>query len=123
MFVAPRKCDLVAVIALAAWFGLTGSALAFADPPVITTQPTDQTITVFGGNRGTANFTVVASGTEPLSYQWQVSANGSLSWSTVPLNDGTGTYGTFTTGGTIRGLIVSTASATLNGQKFRCVVT
>jgi uncharacterized repeat protein (TIGR03803 family) len=35
-------------------------------PPVITTQPANQTVTV----GGTASFSVAASGTAPLSYQW-----------------------------------------------------
>jgi hypothetical protein len=36
-------------------------------PPVITTQPTNQTVVV----GGTASFSVTASGTPPLSYQWR----------------------------------------------------
>ena len=36
-------------------------------PPFITTQPTNQTVTV----GGTASFSVTASGTPPLSYQWR----------------------------------------------------
>ncbi len=35
-------------------------------PPAITSQPTDQTVTA----GGTATFTVIASGTSPLNYQW-----------------------------------------------------
>src|SRR5208283_4392280 len=38
----------------------------FGTPPVITSQPTNQTVAV----GGTANFSVAASGTLPLSYQW-----------------------------------------------------
>ena len=37
------------------------------DPPVITTQPADQTVKV----GATATFSVAATGTAPLSYQWQ----------------------------------------------------
>jgi subtilase family serine protease len=37
-----------------------------AAPPVVTTQPTNQTVAV----DGTANFSVTASGLPPLSYQW-----------------------------------------------------
>ena len=40
---------------------------AIAVPPSITTQPVNQTVTV----GQTATFTVVATGTAPLSYQWQ----------------------------------------------------
>ena len=40
--------------------------MPFGGPPVIATQPTNQTVIV----SGTANFSVTASGTPPLSYQW-----------------------------------------------------
>ena len=42
------------------------------NPPSITTQPASQTNTV----GQTVTFNVAASGTAPLSYQWQVEANG-----------------------------------------------
>jgi uncharacterized repeat protein (TIGR03803 family) len=51
--------------------GSTGAGVVFSQiltPPTITTQPTDQT--VYAGS--TATFTVVAGGTPPLSYQWNV---------------------------------------------------
>jgi subtilase family serine protease len=38
----------------------------FGGPPVITSQPTNQTVVV----GGTASFSVMASGTPPLNYQW-----------------------------------------------------
>src|SRR5262249_31808080 len=37
------------------------------DPPAILVQPTNQTITAYGN----ADFSVVASGTPPFSYQWR----------------------------------------------------
>jgi ASPM-SPD-2-Hydin domain-containing protein/HYDIN/CFA65/VesB family protein/immunoglobulin I-set domain protein len=48
--------------------GLTGSGVVSAQPPTITTQPASQTI--IAGQ--TATFSVAASGTAPLSYQWQM---------------------------------------------------
>src|SRR5207253_1787430 len=45
---------------------------ASATAPSITTQPANQTVTV----GQTATFTVVATGTAPLSYQWQKSETG-----------------------------------------------
>ena len=51
-------------------FCVTFSCVAFAQavvtPPSITTQPVDTTVTV----GQTAKFTVTATGTKPLSYQW-----------------------------------------------------
>lgn len=47
--------------------------------PSITTQPTNQTVTV----GLTATFTVVAAGTAPLSYQWQSAPSGSSTYSNV----------------------------------------
>jgi sugar lactone lactonase YvrE len=46
---------------------LTVNAVATATAPSITTQPTSQTVTVGGA----VSFSVAASGTAPLSYQWQ----------------------------------------------------
>jgi acid phosphatase len=46
---------------------LTGTGSASAVAPTITTQPTSQTVTV----GQTATFTVAATGTAPLSYQWR----------------------------------------------------
>src|SRR6185436_17828649 len=51
--------------------GKSGSASVMVNsssqPPTITTQPANQTLTA----GQTATFSVVASGTPPLSYQWQ----------------------------------------------------
>ncbi len=58
-------------------------------PPSITTEPTNETVTV----GGTATFAVVATGTSPLSYQWSVNStniadatNASLTLANVQLN-------------------------------------
>ena len=47
--------------------GISFSASPTAAPPSITTQPSNQTVTA----GQTATFTVTATGTAPLSYQWQ----------------------------------------------------
>ena len=46
--------------------GAGGKCPPLTAPPAIITQPTNQTVTA----GGTANFSVTASGTAPLSYQW-----------------------------------------------------
>ena len=73
--------------------------------PTITTQPTSQTVT----KGGTATFTVVTSGTEPLSYQWQQSTDSGQSWTNI---DGA-TDATYTTEAT---------TTSMNGYQYRCVV-
>jgi hypothetical protein len=75
--------------------------------PVITTQPTNQTTTL--GN--TATFTVVATGTPTLTYQWQY-LNGAT-W----LNFGAGTGTTSAT------MTTNAAPAGANGLQLRVVVT
>ena len=67
--------------------------------PTITTQPTNQTVTA----GQTATFTVVASGTAPLSYQWQKNS----------VNISGATSSTYTTPAT---------TASDNGSAFRVVV-
>jgi hypothetical protein len=51
---------------IAAIYNAGGMGKCPANPPVILLQPTNQTVTV----GGTASFSVTASGTLPLSYQW-----------------------------------------------------
>ena len=73
--------------------------------PTITTQPTSQTVT----EGGTATFTVVTSGTEPLSYQWQQSTDSGQSWTDIEdATDATYTIGATTT--------------SMSGNQYRCVV-
>ena len=74
-------------------------------PPAITQQPTNQ-ITTLGGN---AAFSVQASGTAPLSYQWQKSQ--------VNLTNGGPFSGVFTSTLSITGASLAEAGA------YRCVVT
>ena len=73
--------------------------------PTITTQPTSQTVT----EGGTATFTVVTNGTEPLSYQWQQSTDSGQSWTDIV----GATDATYTTEAT---------TTSMNGYQYRCVV-
>ena len=75
--------------------------------PKITTQPSSTSVTV--GSK--ASFTVAATGSGTLTYQWQYLVPGTTTWKNTSLASGrTATY-TFTT------------AASHNGYKFRCVVT
>lgn len=80
-----------------------GDSVKYA--PTITTQPTSQTVT----EGGTATFTVVTSGTKPLSYQWQQSTDSGQSWTDI----GGATDATYTTEAT---------TTSMNGYQYRCVV-
>ena len=74
-----------------------------ATPPAITTQPANKTV----AEGGKATFKVVASGTDPLTYQWQYSKNGTT-W-------------TDKAGATSASYTV-TAKASYNGLYYRCKV-
>ncbi|MGB7220383.1 MAG: immunoglobulin domain-containing protein, partial [Vicinamibacterales bacterium] len=82
---------------------------AAAGAPAITTQPTDQTVTV-GTN---ASFTVVASGTPVPAYQWQVSTNGGASFANLT---NAAPYGGVTTG-----TLTLTNVTTGTGRYYRAV--
>jgi LPXTG-motif cell wall-anchored protein len=62
--------------------------------PVISVQPTDKTVTE--GQKAT--FTVVASGIEPLSYQWYVDREGAKGW--VKIDSASARTATYTTSAT-----------------------
>jgi len=57
---------LLIVVACVLAFGLTACGGMQGTPPTITTQPQSQTV----GAGATATFTVAASGSVPLHYQW-----------------------------------------------------
>lgn len=76
-----------------------------ATPPVITTPPANQSV-ITGS---TASFSVTATGSAPLSYEWQTSKDGSI-WSSVSGAAGT-TYNT------------SAVGLADSGRLFRCLVT
>lgn len=77
-----------------------------AAAPTITTHPASQSVVV----PATATFTVAATGTAPLSYQWQSRADSGATWAAVS----GATASSYTTG-------VTTTGDT--GKQFRCVIT
>ena len=79
-------------------------------PPTITVQPQVQTVVT----NTTAIFTVTATGTAPLSYQWQVSADNGSNWGNLA---NAGAY----SGVNLATLTVSTSSG-LTGYQYRCLV-
>ena len=80
---------------------------AEAAGPVITLQPEDQLV----GLDALAEFTVVAEGSEPLSYQWQTKVSEDGAWQKTKLEG----FDTDT--------LVVKAEASRDGRLFRCVVT
>ena len=77
-----------------------------ASAPAITSQPANQNITV----GQTATFSVSASGTAPLSYQWQSAPSGSSTYSNI-------------SGATSASYTTPVAALTDSGTSFKCVVT
>ena len=75
-----------------------------ATPPAITTQPANKTV----AEGGKATFKVVASGTDPLTYQWQYSNDYGATWH----NKSGATSASYTV----------TAKASYNGMLYRCRV-
>jgi hypothetical protein len=60
------RLDIVAGNLGSSYTSICQNAMPFGGPPIITSQPTNQTVTA----GGTATFNVTATGTLPLSYQW-----------------------------------------------------
>jgi len=89
----------------------TGIELILAGQNTRTETLSGQTVL----SNGTATFTVVAIGATPLSYQWQRQAAGSQAWSDL----GNGAAYAGATTGT---LTVTGATASMDGDHFRCVV-
>ncbi|WP_242918752.1 MBG domain-containing protein [Pontibacter liquoris] len=83
---------------------LSADFISSCTGPAITTQPVNQTVT-YGAN---AAFTVAASGTATLAYQWQV-------------DSGAG-FGNIS-GATSATLNLTQPAVSLNGNQYRCVVT
>ncbi|MCX6318603.1 MAG: M1 family aminopeptidase [Bacteroidetes bacterium] len=81
------------------------ATLTLINPATITTAPADAAICA-GSNH---TFTVAGNSTEPIAYQWQVSTDGGTNWTAI----GGATNATYT---------VSNASATLNGNRYRCLL-
>ena len=73
-------------------------------PPAITTDQTDQTVT----EGQTATFTVAATGSGTLTYQWRRSDDGGSTWTDIS--------------GTTSAIYAFTATLDDDGALFRCVV-
>jgi alpha-tubulin suppressor-like RCC1 family protein/chitodextrinase len=84
---------------MASYMYVTGTA-----PPLVITQPDDKTVAV----GSTATFTIVASGSASLSYQWWRSDDGGVNWAAV-------------SGATLATYSIS-ATAVDTGAQFRCTV-
>ena len=80
--------------------------LTVVDIPKITAEPTDVTAAV----GGSATFSLTASGSGTLSYQWQYSTDGGETWTNV------------STGGTSRTYTLSSVAARHFGYLYHCVV-
>jgi hypothetical protein len=89
--------------------------LVVDDPPTITGNPANATVTA----GGTVTFTASASGNPTPNVQWKYSSNGN---SFVTMVDGTAAFGTVS-GTKTDTLTISNASAALNGYKFEAVFT
>lgn len=77
--------------------------IASPPPPTITGQPTDQTV----NNGATATFSVTATGTAPITYQWQDNSSGSFA----------------DISGATSSSYSPTASYSIQGRQYRCIVT
>jgi hypothetical protein len=101
---------LYALLTLPGCGGSGSSQPAPAPPPVtaaaITAQPTATAVTV----GATASFSVTASGTAPLNYQWQLSTNAGLTWASAT---GAATASSYTTPAT---------TLAFNGYRYRVQV-
>ena len=79
--------------------------LTVYDPPIIGTQPTNQSVC---SNSVSGGFSVAATGSN-LTYQWQVSTNSGGSWSNIAL-------------ATASTLTLSTFTNSLDGNQYRVIV-
>lgn len=80
--------------------------------PAVTGQPGDKSIC----DNSNTSFSITATGSGTLGYQWEVSTNGGSTWSTV-FNGGV--Y----SGATTATLTLTGATAALNTYQYRCIVT
>ena len=104
----PGFCILAALLLFGA---ATVSAKAHPESISFGTAPIDQTVCA----GSPATFTVGATGSGVLTYQWQVSTNGGSTW--APISDGAVYTGTSTM--TLR---ITATTLTLNNNRYRCVV-
>jgi hypothetical protein len=92
------------------------AVIALSQPTVSAASPSSQTVC----SGSSATFTVTATGTPTLTYQWQVSTNGST-W--TALTDGVAGSGAAYSGSAASTLTITNVPTTLNSNSFRCVVT
>lgn len=85
--------------------------ITVANPVGTLTDPTDRRIC----ENGSTSFTADAATGNPLEYQWEVSTDGGVTYS--PVSDG-GVY----SGATTNTLTISNATASLNGNRYRLVI-
>ncbi len=76
-------------------------------PPSIETQPTDNEVCE-GTN---TSFSIVASGNEPITYQWQI--NTGTGFATIQNNE-------IYSGATTNNLVISSVSSSMDGSLYRC---
>jgi len=77
-----------------------------AGSPVFLQPPTNVTV----DEGATASFSTIASGSQPLTYQWQISTDGGVTWSSIP----GATSATYNTG---------PASVSQSGHQYRVIAT
>jgi parallel beta-helix repeat protein len=92
--------------------GTFGVSYAVSSVPTFTLQPRDQ----IARTGFSATFTVAADGNPAPTFQWQVSTNGGSTWTNLTNN---ATY----SGATSTTLVISGASFSLNGNRYRAVAT
>ncbi|MFZ1369591.1 MAG: choice-of-anchor J domain-containing protein [Ferruginibacter sp.] len=80
-------------------------------PAAITAQPVNSTVCT----DGVATFTVAATGSTPLTYQWQVSTNGGNTWANV-------TNGGVYSGATTATLTITAPPVSMSGYFYRVIV-
>ncbi|MBL0147014.1 MAG: T9SS type A sorting domain-containing protein [Chitinophagaceae bacterium] len=92
----------------------TAVTLTVNAPPTITSHP--NIATVCGGTN--AGFSVTATGTGTLTYQWQISTTGCIAGAVFTNLTNTAPY----SGATTANLTITGATAGLNGAGYRCIV-
>ncbi|MCX8020816.1 MAG: M12 family metallo-peptidase [Chitinophagaceae bacterium] len=81
------------------------ATLTVINPVTITSQPANREI-CSGSN---TSFSITATSTEPISYQWQVSTDGGTTWTNI-------------SGATAATLSLTNVPVSLNGNRYRCQV-
>ncbi len=84
----------------------TAVALTVTTAPTVTTQPTNQVV----APGATPSFTAAASGTAPITRQWQISADNGMTWTDIP-------------GATAATLTLPAVALTDSGKQYRAQFT